>query len=64
MADTLCRYCHMAILDHGPSCKNSKGEPMEELMVGVKERERKRKAMLAKRSRNQFKKGNRNGMDK
>jgi hypothetical protein len=59
MSDTLCRYCHMAILNHGPSCRNSKGQPMDELMAGVKERERKRKDMLAKRGRDQYKRKNR-----
>ena len=58
MPDTLCRCCHMPILEHGPSCKNSKGHPMDGLMIEVKEGERKRKAMLAKRGRDQFKRKN------
>ena len=58
MADTLCRCCHMPILEHGPSCKTSKGEPMDELMVEMKEGERKRKAILRRKGRDQFKRKN------
>jgi hypothetical protein len=36
--------------------KMMKIKSLEELMVGVKEEERKRKAVLAKRGRDQFKK--------
>lgn len=37
MSDALCRYCHMPILAHGPSCKTSKE---------LKEEEHKRKMIV------------------